>query len=161
MLPTLHRAAALLAGLLSATPLLAQTRENPIRIEVDGREFPRHILHSTLTLPVAAGPLTLYYPKWVPGEHRASGPIADLTGIFMRANGEALPWVRDTLDYYTFHCTVPRGATALEVTLDLIEAPSSHELGALRWQEVVLYPAGQDVSALFYSPFLRSRWSCC
>ncbi len=36
-------------------------------IEVDAREAPRGIMSAHLELPVHAGPLTLVYPKWLPG----------------------------------------------------------------------------------------------
>ena len=32
-----------------------------------------------------------------------------------RANGQALKWVRDTLDVYAFHVTVPQGVSAIDV----------------------------------------------
>ena len=50
----------------------------PIRLSVDAREAPRRILHARLQVPVKPGPLTLLYPKWIPGEHGPTGPIASL-----------------------------------------------------------------------------------
>src|SRR5262249_4205571 len=137
MIARLFALAALAGGMAipAATPR-AESNAPAVRMVVDAREFPRHVLHSTLNFPVSPGPLTLYYPKWIPGTHRAEGPIENLTGISMSANGKPVPWVRDTLDYFTFHCTVPSGAHDLEVKLDMLEPPSSHELGSLVWSEV-------------------------
>src|SRR5882762_615696 len=50
------------------------------RVEVDAREAPRGILRVHLLLPVSAGPLTLVYPKWLPGRHGPAGPITNLAG---------------------------------------------------------------------------------
>src|SRR5580704_5301082 len=41
----------------------------PIQLTVDAREAPRGIFHSHMVMPVSAGPLTLFYPEWIPGEH--------------------------------------------------------------------------------------------
>ena len=60
-----------------------------------------------LTVPAQAGPLTLVYPKSIAGNHRPSGPIANVTGIHMKAAGHELTWQRDDLDMYALHVTVP------------------------------------------------------
>ena len=38
-------------------------------IEVDASAAPRGIERAHLVLPVKSGPVTLLYPKWLPGEH--------------------------------------------------------------------------------------------
>ena len=76
--------------LITLAPVFAQTAQNPARLEVDLREAPKHIFHATLTLPVKAGPLTLVYPKWIPGEHTPTGPISDLVGLRFTANGKEI-----------------------------------------------------------------------
>ena len=68
----------------------------PITITVDATDAPRKMLHADLVIPVQPGDLELVYAKWIPGEHEASGPIGDLAGIVIKANGETLPWVRDS-----------------------------------------------------------------
>jgi len=52
-----------------------------ITIALDATDAPRKILHAQLTIPASPGTLTLYYPKWIPGEHAPSGPAVDLTGL--------------------------------------------------------------------------------
>src|SRR4051794_5581847 len=84
----------------------------PIDLHVDATEAPRRLLHAKLTIPAKPGPLTLYYPKWIQGEHAPNGPIADLAGLAIRAGGRTVPWRRDDLDLYAFHVTVPDGADA-------------------------------------------------
>ena len=65
-----------------------------------------------MVMPVTPGPLTLYYPKWIPGEHEPSGPIANVAGLTFSANGKTLSWKRDLLDVYTFNLEVPAGVIA-------------------------------------------------
>ena len=52
----------------------------PITLEVDASHAVQGILFVHETVPAAAGPLTLVYPKWIPGEHAPNGPIANLAG---------------------------------------------------------------------------------
>src|ERR1700759_205851 len=76
----------------------AQTSSSPIKLHVDLTDAPRRLLHAHLEIPVKPGPLTLEYPQWIPGDHRPTGPIDNLAGIHMRANGQDLPWRRDDVD---------------------------------------------------------------
>ena len=129
------------------TSLSAQS----IQLSVDLSDAPRNIYHSRLTIPVKPGPLTLVYPKWIPGNHRPSGPIANVTGIKMEAGGQTLAWQRDPVDMYAFHVIVPAGANELQVSLDTITddgsagatgpSATTHVLD-LNWNQVVLYPQG-------------------
>src|SRR5690348_5344010 len=78
----------LLAGLVFIPSAFGQS--NAIRLTADLREAPRRIFHASLELPVKPGPLTLLYPKWIPGEHAPDGPIADLVGLKLSANGKTI-----------------------------------------------------------------------
>ncbi len=113
--------AAGLALILCAVRLAGQT---PMTVEVDARDAPRRILHARLRIPAAAGPLTLLYPEWLPGEHGPTGPIADLAGLRFSAGGKTLVWKRDPVDMYAFHLDVPAGASGVEVALDFL-APAA------------------------------------
>jgi predicted metalloprotease with PDZ domain len=111
-------------------------------------------------MPVKAGPLTLYYPKWIPGEHAPDGPIANLTGLKFSADGKTIPWDRDLLDVFTFHVDVPTGAEHLDISFDYLEpagsgaytagASATDKLVVLSWNQFVLYPAGTFVERLSY-----------
>ncbi len=153
---------AALALMAPATVARAQDRANPIRIAVDGTDWPRGILHARLAIPARPGPMTLYFPKWIPGTHRPEGNIADLAGITMSARGRRLAWVRDTLDYHTLHCDVPAGARTLDVQLDALNVPTATDIGCFDWNAVVLYPAGTPVSQLYYRACVRlpAGWTC-
>ena len=122
----------------------------PIGLTVDLTDAPRNIYHARLTIPVKSGPLTLVYPKWIPGNHRPSGPIANLTGIKVEAAGQCIEWQRDPVDMYAFHVNLPANADELQVSLDIITttgvagssgASASANVLDLNWNQVVLYPA--------------------
>jgi predicted metalloprotease with PDZ domain len=145
----------------SASPrLLAQS----IRLHVDLTDAPRNIYHARLSIPARPGAMTLVFPKWIPGNHRPSGPIAALTGIHMEAAGKPLPWQRDDVDMYAFHVTVPEGASTVEVSLDAITSndsaggggpAASSNLLDLNWNVVVLYPQGADSDAVELAPSIK------
>src|SRR5580692_1248442 len=80
-----------------------------ISLTVDATKTQQKLLRSHEVIPVKPGPLTVYYPKWIPGEHGPDGPINSVTGLKFVAGGKTLPWKRDTLDVFTFHVDVPDG----------------------------------------------------
>jgi predicted metalloprotease with PDZ domain len=143
----------------------AQTIQQPARLAVDLRDAPSHIFHAKLELPVKPGPLTLFYPKWIPGEHSPTGPIVDFIGLKLSAGGKEIPWRRDDVDMYAFHVDVPAGAEILEATYDYLspaeptgsrERPSSTaKLAVLNWYMVMLYPQGLKTDDLVYITSLR------
>jgi len=45
-----------------------------VSLAVDASQAPRKIFHARLRIPANPGTLTLYYPKWIPGEHAPDGP---------------------------------------------------------------------------------------
>src|SRR5690349_2208999 len=90
---------------LSATLSFAQgtIREH---LSVDATDAPRNIIHSVVTLPATAGSMTLVYPKWIPGNHRPTGPIQNLAGLHIKADGREIPWQRDLEDMYALQLQV-------------------------------------------------------
>src|SRR5919197_362452 len=91
--------------LLLGVPTLASTGPT-ISIAVDATEAPRKIIHAKLRIPAAPPTLTLYYPKWLPGEHAPTGPIIDLTGLKFAAGGKALKWRRSLTDGWAIHVEI-------------------------------------------------------
>src|ERR1700723_1533883 len=89
-----------------------------IALSVDASNAPPKMFHAQRPIPAKPSTLTLYYPKWIPGEHGPTGPITDLTGLKFTAGGRALSWRRDLLDGYTFHVEVPAGENEVTATLD-------------------------------------------
>ena len=122
----------------------------PIKLAIDLREAPKKIVHAVETIPVAPGPMTLAFPKWIPGEHSPSGPIDNMAGFFVSGNGKPIKWERDPLDMFLFHLTVPAGVSSLEVKLDFLTSSNggsftaggstSANLAVLSWNTVLVYP---------------------
>jgi len=127
--------------------------EEAISVTVDATKTQQKLLHITLVVPVKPGPLTLYYPKWIPGEHGPDGPIANLTGLKFEADGKIIPWQRDLLDVFTFHVEIPRGVSHLNASYDYLEpdgVSATDKLLVLEWNEVALYPADIPAEKLTY-----------
>ena len=135
-------------------------------LAVDASQAPRKIFHARLSIPAVPGTLTLYYPKWIPGEHGPTGPIQDLAGLHFTANGQELKWRRDLLDGWTFHVEVPASVTVVEASLDFISpaaaegiytagASATDKLAILAWNTLLLYPAGWTSDELQFSASLR------
>ena len=80
------------------------------------------IIHAKLRIPAAAGTLTLYYPKWIPGEHAPDGPVIDLTGLKFSAGGKTLTWRRDLKDGWTINVDVPTGVSRSFMRTIVLEA---------------------------------------
>ncbi len=161
-------ACALMVGAPLASPRFTAAAQNssaPIQISVDLSEAPRHIFHAHLVIPAAPGPLTLFYPKWIPGEHMPDGPISDLVGLKFTAGNKTLAWQRDSEDMYAFHMEIPSGATSVEADLDYLNpvdgggfsaGPSATaKIVILEWNDVLLYPSGFRSDDLTYSPHLK------
>ncbi len=143
----------------------ANASAQPIKLSVDATHAPEKILHAVMQIPVEPGPVTLVYPKWIPGEHGPTGPITDLTGIEFFANGQRLAWKRDLSEMYTFHLTVPARTTTLEARFDLVMpappegfssgASATEQLDLVSWNQVVLYPPGRHTDDISVSASLR------
>jgi predicted metalloprotease with PDZ domain len=136
-----------------------------VALEVDAREAPRKIFHARLTIPASPGPLTLLYPKWIPGEHGPTGPIADLAGLRFSSAGRPLPWKRDPADMYRFQLEVPAGADQVEVLLDYLSpaetgqfssgASATANLALVSWNQLLLYPENRKPDEILFSATIR------
>ncbi|MFZ0744168.1 MAG: M61 family peptidase [Terracidiphilus sp.] len=129
-----------------------------ISLTIDATKTQQKLLRAHLVMPVKPGPLTVYYPKWIPGEHGPDGPIADLTGLKFEADGKTIPWKRDLLDVFTFHLEIPAGVSRLDANYDYIEPDgfsATDKLMVLEWNDVLLYPAGIPAEQLTYEAKLR------
>ena len=158
------RTAARLAAIIVVLSAVAGAQNSPITLHVDAREAARRIFHARLEFPVTPGALTLYYPKWLPGNHRPTGPIANLVGLRFSAAGQVVAWKRDDVDMYAFHVEVPPGVSTLETSFDYVtpsrgpgrfDPVSTDQLMILNWNLVVLYPAGQPARDYTYKATLQ------
>ena len=155
-----------------ATCIAAAAVAAPITLEVDARDVTHGIQHVHLVIPAHPGPLTLGYPKWIPGEHAADGPITQVVSLVISAGEHTLPWRRDTLDPFLFHLEVPKGADSLEVRFDYLSPPKTFGDGygqtpnvtphliLLPFNHFVLYPAEARADAVEVRAAVRlpPRW---
>jgi predicted metalloprotease with PDZ domain len=156
----------LLEALMPARALPMPPASTAITLDVDATEAPRRMFHAALSIPARPGPLTLYYPKWIPGQHSPSGPIEGLTGLRMAAAGKPLAWRRDPVELYAFHVEVPKGADRVDVTLDFASTVgkgdrfgswpcATERIAVIAWNQVLLYPAGVPAESLRYRASVR------
>ena len=117
------RVTLILFALIWMAPSVAATR--PIILQVDARDVTRGIQHAHLAIPVRPGPLTLAYPKWIPGEHAADGPLTQLVALQITSGGRVVACRRDSLDPFSFHVDIPAGVNVLEVRFDYVSPPKS------------------------------------
>ena len=139
--------------------------QGPIQVNVDATDAPRRIFHVKMTLPAKPGPMTLLYPQWIPGEHGPTGPVVNLVGLKVQADGKPIPWKRDSVNMYGFGVDVPAGATALEIGFDYIAPPetggfssgssTTSELAVLNWNQLLLYPKGTDADSVQFQASLK------
>jgi predicted metalloprotease with PDZ domain len=144
---------------------LALRAQSPITLDVDATQAPRRIIHTHMAIPVSPGPLTLYYPKWIPGEHAPDGPILNVTGLKFSGNGKTIPWRRDLVDMFTFHLDIPQGVSVLDVKFDYVEptstagftagASATDNLVVISWNQNVLYPAGRRAQDIVLKASLK------
>jgi predicted metalloprotease with PDZ domain len=147
---------------LASSTLAAHAAGDDISLQVDLREAPRHLFHVHETLPVKPGPLTLYYPKWIPGEHSPSGPLENLAGLMFTAAGKSVAWRHDLIDMYAVRLDVPQGVSSLDADFDFLSPGSGGEFGQsvsatpdivdLEWNQVLLYPAGAPSREIGFEP---------
>ena len=159
------RKGALVVLLFFISSLLHAQQASSIQLTVDATDAPRKILHAKMTIPVVGGPLTLVYPKWIPGEHGPTGPIVDTSGIVISAAGQQLQWTRDDVEMYALHVNVPTGATSVDVAMDFLAtaaaegfsagASTSEKLVVVSWNEVLLYPSGKAAADISITPSLK------
>jgi len=133
-----------------------------ITLKVDSTDLQRRLFSVHESIPVRAGPLTLLYPEWIPGNHAPRGPIDGFAGLLIRAGGRALEWQRDAVNVYAFHLIVPANIERLDVEFQFA-SPFFHDQGrvvmtpdivGLQWNTVVVYPAGYYVRRIIVQPEL-------
>ena len=144
---------------------MGQSAAAPIRLMVDASQAPQKILHARMEIPVQSGPLTLYYPEWIPGEHMPDGPIIQVAGMKFSGGGKTIPWRRDLVEMFSIHVDVPAGVTTLVADFDfLLSGPASGfsagasataSLDVLSWNQVLLYPKGLPAKDIIFAPSLR------
>ena len=163
----------LLSLLLWPLCALAQAPQSPaisaedypgvLQLSVDATDLSRRVYQVRQRIPVQPGLLKLWYPQWIPGNHAPTGPINQMGGLLMSANGQRVPWRRDQLDMYAFEVRVPEGASTLDIEFQWLSPTASDqgrvamttELMSVQWSRLLLYPAGHDARNIRIEPSLR------
>src|ERR1700691_3822712 len=161
---TLVMGVVVLILLCGSVHVAAGQTAGPIRLLVDASQAPQKILHARMEIPVSAGPLTLYYPEWIPGEHMPDGPIIEVAGMKFSGGGKTIAWRRDLVEMFSIHLDVPAGVTTLNADFDfLLSAPAggfsagasaTNSLNILSWNQVLLYPKGFNIHDILFAPSL-------
>lgn len=139
-------------------------------IHVDASDTARAIFRVRQTIPVeGAGPLTLLYPEWLPGNHAPRGPISTIAGLTVTGNGRKIPWRRDPGNVFAFHVQVPAGVRELVVDFQHLSPTQPNQgrivmtpdLLNLQWEKMSLYPAGYFTRNITITPSvtLPAGWS--
>ena len=147
------------ASTLLAVPAFPATApsKTPIQITADLTDAPRKLYHADVDIPVTPGVVDLTTPEWIPGNHRPTGPVNEITGVLFTADvdgkKETLAWRRDDTDLYQFHVTVPKGVTTLHAHLNCITTSRvTQKMAVLEWERLLLYPANTPVKEIPIQP---------
>lgn len=151
-----------------ALPAIPATRDAAypgiIDIAVDASDVARKIISVRQTIPVTgAGPMTLFYPEWIPGNHAPAGPMRNIAGVVFTAGGQRLEWLRDTVRTNAFHIVVPAGVSAVQVEFQWLtpiddstqRTVFTDEMVNLQWEKALLYPAGWTHRRMMFRPSLK------
>src|SRR5579875_2866167 len=87
----------------------------PVALTVELPHPQQQILYVHEVVPVRPGPLTLLYPKFIPGDHAPDGPINEVMGIEITSAGKRVPWSRDAVDMFTLHLNVPANTDRIQI----------------------------------------------
>ena len=144
-------------------PTASTTYPGTLVLQVDASDLDRRIFRVKETIPVKPGPLTLLYPRWLPGNHAPTGKISQLAGLKIASGGAPIEWQRDPIEPFAFHLTVPPGASALDVEFQFLSPTGdasgrvvvTPEMLNLQWNAVLLLPAGHAVRGITVKPSLR------
>ncbi len=140
-----------------------------LTLQIDATDLDHKVFRVKESVPVKAGPLTLLYPQWLPGEHAPAGPIGQFAGLRISAAGQTLAWRRDPLNVYAFHLDVPPNVARVDLEFQFLSplgrgeerVVMTREMLGLQWRSTLLYPAGYPVTDIAIQASLRlpEGWS--
>ena len=150
---------------LVAIPAVSdEVRPGAIELWVDATDIDRRIMSVRQRIPVqSAGPLVLFYPQWIPGNHGPVGPVSQIANLQFSANGQRIEWTRNTLQPWAYQIDVPQGVDSVDVNfqwLTPVDGPQGRvvvtpEMLNHQWEKAVLYPAGYKSSHIGFMPRLK------
>ena len=146
-------------ALATSASCMAQSNEarpaGPVALTVELPDPAQQVLYVHEVMPVRPGPLTLYYPKYIPGDHSPDGPVGAIMGLQITAGGKRVDWHRDDVDMFTFHLTVPAGAERIDIRFQFPDPGRiTPQLMDLTWDHVVLYQAAYPTRLQIFQPSL-------
>ncbi|MBY0571733.1 MAG: peptidase M61 [Burkholderiaceae bacterium] len=133
-----------------------------VQLIVDASDLDRKIFNIRASIPVQAGPLTLYFPEWLPGKHGTNSALNQLAGLRFSGNQQAIAWKRDPLNMYAFHLQIPAGVSQLDAEYQFL-SPTEDKFGrvtmtpeiiGVQWNNMILYPAGVASDQIRIQPTL-------
>ena len=153
--PLLLGAAALATSVSCMASAEAGIPARPVQLTVELPQPAQKLLYVHEVMPVEAGALTLYYPKYIPGDHGPDGPIDTMMGLQISAGGKRIAWQRDAVDMFTFHLMVPQGVKQIDIRFQFPESRRiTSNLMGVTWDHVALYRAGVPTKAQMFQPSL-------
>ena len=164
--------AILALGLAARVAASAAIADAPaIALEVDATDIDHRLLRVHEVLTVRPGPMTLQFPHWIPGTHGPVGNVSRLAGLRMQiagpGGGVAVDWQRDPANVESFQLTIPAGAAALNIAFEYLSSTRDtednqviHDLLAVNWRNLLLYPAGSAAADIRVEPavILPAGW---
>ncbi|MFL6708062.1 MAG: M61 family metallopeptidase [Massilia sp.] len=131
-----------------------------IVLKVDATNLSQQLFRMTMAIPVKPGPMTMLYPQWLPANHGPNNVLNQLAGLKFSGNGKPIEWVRDPVEVYAFHLTVPEGVTTLEAEYQFLSPLDggqgritiTNDILGIQWPSVTLYPAGYVARRITYQP---------
>jgi predicted metalloprotease with PDZ domain len=135
-----------------------------IDLFVDATDLRHGIFNVRERVPVSSsGPITLFFPEWLPGNHGPTAQLDKLAGLKLTADGAPVAWTRDPVNMFAFHVEVPAGVTAIDLSFQYLSAVSRPEgrimmtpdMLSLQWNTVALYPAGYFSRGIEIEPSVR------
>lgn len=133
-----------------------------VQLTVDASDLDRKIFNIRASIPVQTGPLTLYFPEWLPGKHGTNGALNQLAGLHFSGNQQSIAWKRDPLNMYAFHLQIPAGVSQLKAEYQFL-SPTDDKFGrvtmtpeiiGVQWNNMILYPAGAASDQIQIQPTL-------
>ena len=142
-------------------------------LSVDARTLPTTgLLYAVQTIPVTKSPMTVTYPRWLPGTHAPSGPVQNIGGFIVTDDvGHTIQWQRDSKNPYCFHLTPPAGVTKVSIALtyianqptensNSIDIVSTKDFSLINWNCVLVVPESGALTSISAQITLPDGWRC-
>jgi predicted metalloprotease with PDZ domain len=149
-------AATILATILT---ICQNVTAQDMRVQVDATNLEQRIFtveQSFKITPDQAGKrFTVFFPKWIPGEHGPSGPIADLSGLQFFADEQRIAWKRDDIEPFSFHLELPPNINEFKARFSTITSMGANrrdgalvsaKVIGLVWNRLLLYPQAKPTT---------------